>query len=333
MDRKLTLLSLHGNSFKGDFLCLRKLLRLYAPECRVEDFFGNLDTKETNEIRSMLHQASGLETNGSDWVGLEGFLPEEFLDNPDGKKRYLLLEPFDYIFGIRWSTKKCRQLLAGYTHVIVPNAYWETKIEKNLKNQNIRIVKNLGFPFFDSMGIPEFAEKNRKKLQWDFPQLEGKKIIYACFNGQRKNPDRNDYTEVDMQALLDSLPVDHVLVTNSMNLRFACWHLDSGYRNRFIYIKGSFDMLELLVCADYLLSNVAYCCAVFASTGRPYAPIQLNDNNFEKYVLHRYRDSLITNSREMAMTIKNMISGVYRCPVMEELQINRGRSLVKELLG
>ena len=52
-----------------------------------------------------------------------------------------------------------------------------------------------------------------------------------------------------MQALLDSLPVDHVLVTNSMNLRFACRHLDSGYRNRFIYIKGSFDMLELLVCA------------------------------------------------------------------------------------
>ena len=102
--------------------------------------------------------------------------------------------------------------------------------------------------------------------------------------GQRANPERNDYTEMNMKALLDILPEDWIIVTNSLNLRFASRYLDAVYRNKFIYLSAGTMKQQLLTCADCLMSNNAYSCALFASMGRPYAIVQFSDNSFEKYM-------------------------------------------------
>ena len=216
--------------------------------------------------------------------------------------------------------------------MIVPNDYWAEKIEKYAKNLNVQIMRNISLPFFACLEDDAFVRKSRKKIECDFPQLEGKKIIYVYLTGQRTRPDRNDYTETDMQRLLDELPEDYVLVTNSLNLRYACRKITSDYRERFIYIKGSFDMQELLCCSEFLISNNGYSCSAFASTGKPYAIVQFSDNRFEKYIAHNYQEGFITNKNELILTIKGMISGVYQLPVIKELLMNGGKSVITELL-
>ena len=108
---------------------------------------------------------------------------------------------------------------------------------------------------------------------------------------------------MNMKALLDILPEDWIIVTNSLNLRFASRYLDAVYRNKFIYLSAGTMKQQLLTCADCLMSNNAYSCALFASMERPYAIVQFSDNSFEKYMHKRSRHQMITNKENMAETV------------------------------
>ena len=110
-----------------------------------------------------------------------------------------------------------------------------------------------------------------------------------------------------MKALLDILPEDWIIVTNSLNLRFASRYLDAVYRNKFIYLSAGTMKQQLLTCADCLMSNNAYSCALFASMGRPYAIVQFSDNSFEKYMHKRSRHQMITNKENMANLTKHWV--------------------------
>ena len=155
--------------------------------------------------------------------------------------------------------------------------------------------------------------------------------MYINLTGQRANPERNDYTEMNMKALLDILPEDWIIVTNSLNLRFASRYLDAVYRNKFIYLSAGTMKQQLLTCADCLMSNNAYSCALFASMGRPYAIVQFSDNSFEKYMHKRSRHQMITNKENMAETVRLMINGEYPSRMVEELDMTADKSLVQEI--
>ena len=74
-----------------------------------------------------------------------------------------------------------------------------------------------------------YQQVSRAQLEERYTDLIGKKIMYINLTGQRANPERNDYTEMNMKALLDILPEDWIIVTNSLNLRFASRYLDAVY--------------------------------------------------------------------------------------------------------
>lgn len=325
MNKKITMFSLNASSSKSDFLCIKDALK------DSEFFIGNMEVKEKNEIRSMLYEAYKLKESDSDWIGVEGFLPDEFIVDDKKSKKYLMLLPLDYLFRMKWSASQCCQLLAGYTHVIVPNDYWAEKIERYGASTGITIIKDWTFPFFEKVTQAEYIAENRKRLEKQFPQLTNKKLIYIYLPGQRANADRNDYTEIDLKGLLDAMPEEYTLVTNSINLRYAGRHLESSYRNKFIFVKGGNLRQELLTCAEGLLSNNAYACSVFASTGRPYSVVQLSDNGFEQYVIRNYPGTYIVNNRDMMENIVDIISGKYKNPEIDALIMQKGRLMVAEV--
>ena len=246
-------------------------------------------------------------------------------------KRYLLLEPFDILFRMKWNRKNCQQFLQGYTHVVVPSSYWADKIRSCIGESEIQILRDVQLPFFEKAADQTYQQVSRAQLEARYTDLIGKKIMYINLTGQRANPERNDYTEMNMKALLDILPEDWIIATNSLNLRFASRYLDAVYRNKFIYLSAGTMKQQLLTCADCLMSNNAYSCALFASMGRPYAIVQFSDNSFEKYMHKRSRHQMITNKENMAETVRLMINGEYPCRMVEELDMTADKSLVQEI--
>lgn len=331
MNKNITFLSLYASSSRYDFFVLNDELKKNHPECAVHYFLGNREAKEKNQVRSMLQEAGDLKEYGSEWIGIEGFLPEEFIIEAGKNKRYLLLEPFDALFRMKWNHRHCHQFLHGYTHVIAPSKYWAEKICSCLNESEIQIVRDVQLPFFEKAANQEYRQTCRKQLEERYTDLAGKKFIYINLTGQRSNPERNDYTEMDMEALLDELPEEWMIVTNSLNLRFASRYLDASYRNKFIFVSTGTMKQQFLVCADSLLSNNAYSCALFVSTGRPYAIVQFSDNSFEKYMHKRNRHQMITTKENMAETIKLMINGEYPCRSIEELDMTADQSFVQEI--
>lgn len=153
-------------------------------------------------------------------------------------KRYLLLEPFDILFRMKWNRKNCQQFLQGYTHVVVPSSYWADKIRSCIGESEIQILRDVQLPFFEKAADQTYQQVSRAQLEERYTDLIGKKIMYINLTGQRANPERNDYTEMNMKALLDILPEDWIIATNSLNLRFASRYLDAVYRNKFIYLSA-----------------------------------------------------------------------------------------------
>lgn len=332
MNKNITLLSLYASSSRYDFFILKDELQKNDSGCSVHYFLGNREAKEKNQVRSMLYEAGALKDYDSDWVGIEGFLPEEFVIEGSKTKRYLLLEPFDILFRMKWNRKNCQQFLQGYTHVVVPSSYWADKIRSCIGESEIQILRDVQLPFFEKAADQTYQQVSRAQLEERYTDLIGKKIMYINLTGQRANPERNDYTEMNMKALLDILPEDWIIVTNSLNLRFASRYLDAVYRDKFIYLSAGTMKKQLLTCADCLMSNNAYSSALFASMGRPYAIVQFSDNSFEKYMHKRSRHQMITNKENMAETVRLMINGKYPSRMVEELDMTADKSLVQEIL-
>ena len=188
MNKNITLLSLYASSSRYDFFILKDELQKNDSGCSVHYFLGNREAKEKNQVRSMLYEAGALKDYDSDWVGIEGFLPEEFVIEGSKTKRYLLLEPFDILFRMKWNRKNCQQFLQGYTHVIAPSSYWADKIRSCMGESEIQILRDVQLPFFEKAADQTYQQVSRAQLEERYTDLIGKKIIYINLTGQRANP-------------------------------------------------------------------------------------------------------------------------------------------------
>jgi len=174
-------------------------------------------------------------------------------------------------------------------------------------------VLNLGVPRTDKILDADYRKFTRLKLEKDYPQIKGKKVItYApTFRGSPKVR-KHFKCELDYTRLIDELGEDYVLILKLHPVvNKECVQIPADYRDKIINLTHYKEMNDVLIITDLLITDYS---SVIFEYGLLERPMLLFAYDLEDYLDERnfYYDfenlvpgPIVHTNDELIQMIKN----------------------------
>ncbi len=326
----ITLFTLSETTYRINVELLKDYFRENMPDIQLNYYIGNFDKSDYNMADVIAIESNIAEKESDLIIGLDGNVDPSIWTGKNCKK-ILLLTPENRIFSPAMKTKKgLEKYIRGYDYVITGSSYWDNLFRPVCSKIGISLIENVRHPVAAELKNPEQIKRARRKLEKIYPELTGKRIFSVLVSGSRRFPKKNQYTLIDLEELLSSLPDDVTLVTNCMNLRFAGRLLPMEYSDRFIYFKELDIFLEVLLNSEWIITNVAFVGAV--DLKKTVGILRFSYNYFENYIAKNYENVCITTPEGLKKRILDMIDVKYDAPEYKECLTNTGEKEFCSLL-
>ena len=219
-------------------------------------------------------------------------MPKKFLLKNPAYCRMYVAEPFDFLFREYMSKEKKhhnKMAFSGCTHIFTGIPLMSRIVQKNYNTENLQMIENV--PLIKSWDILHSDKRQvyRKKLEYFFPYMKGKKILALLMKGDLKSPEGEDlFPGESLRFLADHLDEDIFILFNSLAIVRALSSLPGIYREKMGYTGAYMTESQLVYIADVLVTNTANHGVDFAGTGKPMFCYHVKENGFTRFMKEYY---------------------------------------------
>jgi len=200
--------------------------------------------------------------------------------------------PYQYRNAMR-TGKRRSKALKKYTHIIPGSPLAEKLLEDNYDLEGIQLIKGIPLPFSWEILQEEKIQETREKLEYYYPELNGKKIICLLVYGTIDNPKKHPLGGLDVEKIASQLGDNEILVTNSVRLFEEKDYFPEELKEKLCLVNRVLSTQELLYVADCLITNNGRMAGAFAYKRKPLYGISYVANSYEKYMQKEFPGMMI----------------------------------------
>lgn len=214
--------------------------------------------------------------------------------------RILYSVPYDYQFKnyIAAKKKSCNfRTFQSFTHIVPGSPFSEELLRRAYDTEGKKIVAGTAHPLAWDVCQKASREKARKKLEFYFPAIKGKKILSIIMNGERKEQEKF-FKDFSFDSFMEKLGPDWLVLSTSEEMR-DCSFTYTGDKEAFGYIDHIVPASVLVYVADVLVTNEGRFAAAYAGRGKPVYCPRIKKNYFEKFMDAEYPELVLKKADQM----------------------------------
>ena len=302
----ISFLSTRGRAMNIDLKLIQDYLATTLSDINFEYFLKNTATKVPAANQQLEKVRLSFCQNTKKLLCMDASIPIKLAPAKPDERRILTLAPYDYLFNeylkyIENPEAEHKKTFIRCTHVI-PGSPFMSELMKNFYvfDEESVLIDNLCLPFSWDIIQKSPKEKLRREFEYFYPQAKGKKILSIITVNQNFTEEIEQlFSDLNFKDFLDKLGTDWFIITNNMNLLEKAKRLSSLYSDCFGYMKGHFNVNNLLYFSDILVTNSSKHACSFAATSKPVYYLNYGKKHFGRYMKQFYPDLYLETAGEL----------------------------------
>ena len=206
--------------------------------------------------------------------------------------RLYIAEPFDYMFKDYLSDREkslSKNSFTGCSHIFTGIPMVDKIVRHNYNVDGCTILDDMDLPLTWDMKHTSRKDIYRKKLEYYFPEMKGKKILTILFAGEMEDgKGNNQFNQDDLIRFLNKLDDSWFVLINSWSMVKSLNYMPARYQNRIGYAGSYLPDGNLLYVADLLITNIGKHAVNFAGLKKPVYCYTIKENGFCDYMKKYY---------------------------------------------
>ncbi len=250
-------------------------------------FFIRSEVNANEKITQMARRSREIFTRDTQHaICIDESFPRNF---PEGDYvRLYIAEPFDHLFNNYLSKDKSlhkRNALDACTHVMAGSPLLSRLVKKNYHFDGQQIIDDAYLPLTWNIIHNPRKEDIRKKLEYYYPEMEGKKILTLLVISNPEIGGIEDRFDGDsMKKVLDSIDDDWFVLYNSLEMSLIFRNLPGEYMKKIGFTGSYLNDNDLLGVTDFLITNNGRYAVNYAGLRKPVYCLDINNMGFCDYM-------------------------------------------------
>lgn len=302
---KFSFVSTKGRSFNLDLQVVKNYLRSAMPDAEFEYYLYKSSTKISAINKKMNEGRRLFCADASNIICMDASIPIKMPSATEDQTRLFLAAPFDYQFNIFLKSSEAdfqkKKTFIRCTDVI-PGSPFTSKLLKNCYEweDNVTFWDDIPHPASWDILQKEKQLAARKRIEFYYPQIKGKKILSLILDGKPQSTADNTeipnpFQDFNLKEFIDKLGEDWFLITNNSYIIEIANQLPYTCSSAFGYTKNIVTVNDLLYASDMLVTNVSKHACLFSITQKPVYYLDYLQKYFGKYMKQFYSELYLEN--------------------------------------
>lgn len=294
----VSFVSTKGRALNLDLQVIKNHLNSDLPDVEFKYYLNKATTKLPAINKTIDEGKKIFCAEASNLICMDASIPVKIPTATDGQKRLLVATPYDYQFSAFFkysnSTLKKKKTFIRCTDVI-PGSPFTSKLLKTCYewDDSVTFWDNIPHPVSWDILQAEKQTSARKRIEFYYPQIKGKKILSLMLydEPQNKSDDieiQNPFQDFNLKELMDILGNDWFLITNNKYILEIANQLPYTYSHSFGYTKNIINVNDLLYTSDMLITNSSKNACCFSITKKPIYCLDYAKKFWGKYIRQFY---------------------------------------------
>mgnify|MGYP004470831179 CR=1 FL=1 len=301
----ISFLSTRGRAMNIDLKIVQNYLASALPDTTFDYYMKNTATKIPAANQQLEKARLSFCKNARKLLCMDASIPIKLSPASSEERRILMLSPYDYLFNEYLKYVENPELAPKKTFIrcthVMPGSPFFSKLLKNFYEfEDTTFIDDVCLPAAWDILQESRQTEIRNNFEYLYPQAKGKKILCILTANQNLNEESTAlFSDLDFKTLLDKLGDEWFLITNNMNLLDKSIRLSYEYTNCFGYMKGRFNLNDLIYFSDMLVTNSSKHACTFAAASKPVYYLNYGKKHFGRYMKQFHPDLYLETAGEL----------------------------------